>query len=534
MGKNKNTKGKKGDSAFSKVNRFINSTLFGLIISAVHIVLTCLLLAEILYLNMLPVKFFIPICLVVLVLCAVAFLMAFGGKKIRAAGKLISLFMVIVSMIGIYYVSKVNDTIDKVVGENTKVDVINVYVMKADEAEDIKDAKDYSFGIMGVLDRANTDKTIANIEKQVGKEISTEEYEGYLQLVQALYDGEVQAIILNEAYVAQIVDNEEYASFETVTKVLHNDSHETQLDVDKDKNVNDNVFAVYISGIDVTGKISKTSRSDVNIVAVINPDTRQVLLLNTPRDYYVPLAMNGIEDKLTHAGIYGVDESMATLEELYDTELDYYFRINFTGFEKMIDALGGIEINSEYAFTTHHGKYKIKKGLNTMDGHKALCYARERYAFSDGDNQRGRNHMAIIEAVIDKATSTAILNDFNALMASLEDSFQTSMSSKQLSSLVRMQLDEGGSWNIVSYAVSGEGGYMPVYSMSSIPYVTIPDYTTVDIAKQLIKMVYDGETLSDGIVKQLEEKSTETDNGNNSAADDNGDSDNGDSSDDEE
>ena len=518
MGEKKNTKGKKGNSAFNKINKFVNSTLFGLIISAVHIVLTCLLFAELLYLNVLPVKIFIPICLVLLVLCAVAFLMAFAGKKMRAIGKLISLFMVIISMFGIYYVSKFNNVLDDMSGGNTKLDVINVYVMKADEAQDINDAKDYTFGIMGVLDRKNTDKTIENIEKEVGQSITTEEYEGYIQLAEALYDGEVQAIILNEAYIAQLTDDEEFASFETVTKILHNDSHETQLDVDDTKDVQDNVFAVYISGIDVTGKISTTSRSDVNIIAVINPDTRQVLLLNTPRDYYVPLAMNGENDKLTHAGIYGVDESMATLANLYDTEIDYYFRINFTGFEKMIDALGGIEIYSEYSYTTHHGGYKITKGMNTMDGHKALCFARERYALPGGDNARGKNHMAIIEAVIDKATSTAILNDFSSLMESLTDSFQTSMTSKQLSSLVRMQLDEGGSWNIVSYAVSGEGASMPVYSMSAIPYVTIPDYTTVDVAKQLIQMVYDGDTISDEIVEQLVEKSTEDENSNSNSS----------------
>ena len=515
MGDNKNTKEKKGNSAFNKINQFVNSTVFGLIISVVHIVVTCLLLSELLYLNVLPAKFFVPICLVLLVLCAVSFLMAFAGKKMRATGKLISMFMVIVSVIGIYYVAKVNDTLDALSGDNTKIDVVNVYVMKADEAENINDAKDYTFGIMGVLDRTNTDKTIESIEKEVGQQIKTEEYEGYLQLVDALYQGEVEAIILNEAYVAQITDSEEYASFETVTKILHNESHQTELDVDDTKNLNDNVFAVYLSGIDVTGKISTTSRSDVNIIAVVNPNTRQILLLNTPRDYYVPLAMNGIEDKLTHAGIYGVDESMATLEQLYDTELDYYFRINFTGFEKMIDALGGIEIYSDYSYTTHHGGYKITKGLNTMNGNKALCFARERYSLPNGDNDRGKNHMLIIKAVIDKATSTAILNDFNSLMESLTDSFQTSMSSKQISALVRMQLDEGGSWNIVSYAVSGEGAKMPVYSMSSLPYVTIPDYTTVDVAKELIRMVHDGETISDEIVEELVEKSTETENSDN-------------------
>ncbi len=495
-------------NTFGKFSKFANSTVVGVVLAAVQIVLTFFLLGEMLYLNILPAWMFTIICFCVLVLCAIAFLMAFGKKRVRAIGKIISLLMIAVSSMGLYYLSQVNDTLDNVSGNTTKIDVVNVYVMKADEADNIGDAKDYTFGIMGVLDRTNTDKTIDKIEKQIGSKIDIEEYEGYLQLVDALYEGEVEAIILNEAYIAQITDNEEYSSFSTVTKILHNESHKTEIEVDDKKDVNDNVFTMYLSGIDVVGKISNTSRSDVNIIAVINPDTRQVLLLNTPRDYYVPLAMNGIEDKLTHAGIYGVDESMATLENFYDVELDYYFRVNFTGFEKVIDALGGVDVYSPYAFRTTHGNYKIQKGINTLSGKQALGFVRERYKLPNGDNDRGKNQMALIESIIAKLTSTAILNDFSGLMEGVGDSFQTSMSSTQITSLVRMQLDEGGSWNIVDYAVTGEGAAMPVYSMSSIPYVTIPDYTSVDIAKKLIKMVYDGEILSDEKIEELENKNT--------------------------
>lgn len=518
MGENIKTKEnkiseKKENSFFRKINKFVNSTLFGLILAVIHIVVTCIFLGELLYLNILPVWLFILICFVLLVLCAVAFLMSFAGKKIRAIGKIVSIIMVMISVIGAYYVSYASRALDGITGGNTKTDVINIYVMKADEAKDITDAKDYTFGIMGVLDRTNTDKTLDKINKLVGKEVATEEYEGYLQLVQALYDGDVEAIILNEAYIAQIIDNEEYASFETVTKVLHNESHETELDVDTDKNVNDNTFALYLSGIDIRGKITNTSRSDVNIIAIVNPDTKQVLLINTPRDYYIPLSISdGVEDKLTHAGIYGVDVSMDTLEMLYDTEIDYNFRVNFTGFEKMIDALGGVEVYSEYSFRTSESNYKINKGMNTLNGKQALAFVRERQSLPTGDNQRGKNQMALIEAIIDKAASTAILNDFEGLMASLEGSFQTSMSSTQISSLVRMQLEEGGSWNVVNYAVSGENAMMHVYSMTSKASVVIPDYTTVDIAKELIQMVHDGEILSDEIINEVVEKATETKN----------------------
>ena len=286
------------------------------------------------------------------------------------------------------------------------------------------------------------------------------------------------------------------------------------IEVDTNKDVDKQPFAMYLSGIDVEGKVSRTSRSDVNIIAIINPETRQILLVNTPRDYWVPLSIsNGTEDKLTHAGIYGIDVSMDTLEMIYDVELDYFFRINFTGFKEVVDALGGVEVYSEYAFTSHHGKFKFKKGYNTMNGKQALGFVRERYAFRDGDNQRGKNQMAVIKAIADKAVSPAFLNNFTDLMKSIEGSFETSMSSKQISSLVRMQLDEGGSWNVLSYSATGRSAMMPVYSMSTEQSVMIPNEESVMKAKKLIDMVMDGEILTEEIIENLDkEEETNTEN----------------------
>lgn len=500
MGETKKKEKKQG--FMSKVSSFVGSRAFSVILSAIHLILTIVLLSIVLYINMLPVKFFIPICFVLLLLCAIAFLMAYAKKKLKYVGKFISLIMIMITSVGIYFASVASGTFEDMAGANTKKDVVNVYVMKADPAEDLTSAKDYTFGILSVLDRTNTDKTVAEIEEKLGQSIETEEYEGYLQLVDALYDSEVDAIILNSAYVTNITENEEYASFTTLTRVLMQTTHEEQIDVNTGKEVDIETFTMYLSGIDIEGEVSTTSRSDVNIIAVINPETRQVLLVNTPRDYWVPLSIShGTEDKLTHAGIYGIDVSMDTLEMLYDVELDYYFRINFTGFKELIDALGGINVYSEYAFTSTHGGDRFVKGYNEMNGKEALGFVRERYSFATGDNQRGRNQMAVIEAIIDKAASPAILNDFTGLMESISGSFETSMSSSQISSLVRMQLDKGGSWNVVTYAVSGSGATMPVYSMSSEAYVTIPDMDTVEKAQKLIELVYDGAILTDEIIE---------------------------------
>ncbi|MFQ9933188.1 MAG: LCP family protein [Lachnospiraceae bacterium] len=489
-------KDKKDMTRPEKIKAFLRSKLFGIILSGVQLIFTVIFLSELLYLNILPLKYFLPLTLILLLIVAYTFLTA-QSRKFRTFGKILSVLFVVLYSMGIYYVGAANGMFDRISGANSKTDIINIYVLKDNSAENIQDAKDYTFGILSSVDRENTDKTIDDIEENVGQEIKVEEFESWPELIASLYDGSVGAIILNSGYISSIVETEGYETFESDTKVLMKKEIVTIIDVDTNKDVTDNTFAIYISGIDVAGNISRTSRSDVNIIAVVNPDTKQVLLLNTPRDYYVNLAIkNNPMDKLTHAGIYGVDTSMETLEMLYDTDIDYYFRINFTGFKNVIDALGGIEVNSEYSFTTTHGGYYIKKGINNLNGNQALGFVRERYAFGTGDNQRGKNQMAVITAVINKMASSAILNDFTGLMDSLSGSFQTSMTSSQISSLVRMQLNEGGSWNVVNYAVTGSGKNDYCYSLGSSNYVMVPDTNTVENAKKLIQMVYDGKTLS--------------------------------------
>lgn len=501
-GKSKKGAARKKKEDMTKGERilaFLKSKLLSIILSGIQFVITVIFLSFLLYLNVLPVKYFLPLTFVLLLLTAYTFLTA-QSRKFRTFGKILSIIFIVLWSVGIYYVGFINGMFGTVSGADTKTDIIYIYVMKEDSAKSIEDARDYTFGILSNLDRENTDKTIDAINSKIGGKIATKEYESWPDMVQDLYNGEVKAIILKSAFVNTIIETEGFETFANDTKVLYENTIVTQIKTDTKKDLTSNIFTIYISGIDVYGPISTTSRSDVNIVAVVNPNTRQVLLINTPRDYHVPLAMNGNPlDKLTHAGVYGIDMSMDTLGNLYGINMDYYFKINFSGFTNVIDALGGIEVNSEFAFTTRHGNYNIKKGINYLNGAQALGFARERYALAGGDNQRGKNQMAVISAVISKMASSSLLNDFSGLMSSLEGSFETSMSSSQISSLVRMQLNEGGSWNVVSYAVAG--GNSSSSSTFSMPgtsiYVMEPDYSTVEKAKGLIKKVYNGETISE-------------------------------------
>ena len=259
-------------------------------------------------------------------------------------------------------------------------------------------------------------------------------------------------------------------------------------------------FVVYLSGVDNRGELTENARSDVNILAVVNPVTKQAALINTPRDYYVDLAGTESKDKLTHAGLYGVETSMATLGNLYGVDVDHYIRINFAGFISIIDAIGGVDVYSDQAFTSvgspgYYDPTTFAEGWNHLDGKSALAFARERHAFKTGDIQRGINQMKVIDAMANKLKSPTLLMSFSKLMDAAADCFVTSFSQEQISALVRMQLGDLASWDIQSYTVTGSGAKSSkCYSAKGQSlYVMKPDENSVNEAKALIAAVLGGE-----------------------------------------
>ena len=264
-------------------------------------------------------------------------------------------------------------------------------------------------------------------------------------------------------------------------------------------------FVVYLSGVDTRGELTEKARSDVNILAVVNPATKRVALINTPRDYYVDLAGTSSKDKLTHAGLYGVETSMATLGNLYGVNVEHYIRINFAGFISIIDAVGGVDVYSDQAFTSvgspgYYDPTTFAEGWNHLDGKSALAFARERHAFASGDIQRGINQMKVIDAMANKLKSPTVLMSFSKLMDAVSDCFVTSLSQEQISALVRMQLSDLANWDIQSYSVTGSSGKSSqCYSAKGQSlYVMKPDESSVAQAKELIASVLGGEgTVSD-------------------------------------
>ncbi len=429
----------------------------------------------------------------------------------------VCLLFSIIFLIGSIFVGKAITTLGNIYDDSTTVSYeISVIVRTDDSARKISDTADYTFGILEMIDRPNTDKALGFLYDDLGVSVATAEYSNISALADGLLNGEVSVMLLNEGYRPLL--QESYPDFSTDTRILHTYSIEEEKKTDIFENAetedgrpastpgsvtaenHHDSFIVYLTGIDTYGSESTTSRSDVNILAVVNPETKQALLVTTPRDAYVELPTQYYNmDKLTHAALYGgVDSSMATLENLYDISVDHYVRVNFTGFSTIVDALGGIEVYSEVAFTQiddDNNEHYYEQGWNYLDGHDALFFVRSRN-FSDGDFQRGRNQMAAIQAILDKVMSPAILTSYIPLMDSIEGCFSTSFTDNEIAELVQMQLDDGAEWNITSYEVAGWADSAYCYSLGEEASIVFLDSDSVSEVQEMIRAVYSGETLN--------------------------------------
>lgn len=498
-GNNKNTREKQTSN---KISRQI-----GIILCGIQLAVTLVFVVALLVLNMLPMKYLGVIVGMLLVLWLILLIGQLVSKKKAIAGKIISVFMSIILAFGSYYIFKTNGTVENISGGDKKVDKIVVAVLAEDQAETIEDAAGYDFGVQYAMKGDDVKSTVKSINQELGSDISTVEYKSLNEQAAALHDSEVRAIIYNDAYTSIL--EESFEGYSDAVKIIY--SHEITSKIENmaaDVKVADDSFTVYISGIDVYGAIETNSRSDVNMIATVNPTTHQILLVTTPRDYYVeiPGISGGQKDKLTHAGIYGVDASMATLEQVYDTEIDFYARVNFTSLVQMVDALGGVDVMSEQAFTTSDESglvMNVVQGENHFTGQQALAFSRERMNVDGGDFQRGKNQQAVIIAMIKKAVSPAILTGANGILSSISGNVDTNMSQEQIQELIKSQLAGGGAWNIKSMAAEGTGDEQECYSSpGSVLYVTQPDLNSVTAIKGAIDAVENGELLPDSEVAQ--------------------------------
>lgn len=427
------------------------------------------------------------------------------GKYVaRTVAMILAVALVAVDAVGIKMITEFENTFSEIVEDETEQQieefVIGVYVRVDDRAENLEDAKRYAFGYSLGYDRNNTKKGIDLIEAELDRNLDMEEFSTIIPMVDAVLAKEKDAFILSQAYLDILEAQEGYSDISSKIKCIHEvvvtSETQTTEKVEDPLVITEDAFVVYISGHD-TDYAAKRANSDVNILAVVNPTTKQVLLLNTPRDFYIPISVSDYKelDKLTHCGIYGVECSMETLTEFYDVDVNYYAQLNFTGFKRLIDAIGGISVYCEKDIVSHDG-HTFVKGINHLNGEQALSFVRERKQFGDGDHARGRHQMAVIKGIIEKMSSGSLLRNYDDVLNSMGKYFKCNLSQDEITSLVKMQLNDLAEWNVQSFAVVGTGKNMTSYSLPDLKtYVMIPDDASVEHAKKLIQMVFDGETI---------------------------------------
>lgn len=475
------------------------SKILGMIFAILQFVLSVVFLVNIFFFDILTPTYMMVLGAVLLILLGITLLSQIGTRGKGIPGKIFSFLLCAILAAGSFGIGMMQDVMNEMTGKNTKTSAVCVAVKADDAAETIIDAKGYTYGVSYGANADQLKTTISKLETELGGELQLTEYESVIEQAQALYDGEIQAMIYKEGQTSIV--KEQFETFEEDIKVIY--THNITIEIENQA-VSANMsepFAVYLSGIDTYGDISKESRSDVNIIAVVNPTSHQILLVTTPRDYYVtiPGISGGSYDKLTHAGLYGVDASMRTLENLYGTEIKFFGRVNFSSMIDIVDALGGLDVESDAAFTTtpNAGKViNVKEGMNHFGGREALAFCRERKNLPDGDNARGRHQQAVITAIIKKMMSPAMLRGAADIIKSVSDGIDTNFSMDQIQELVKMQLRTNATWYITSVQAKGFGGKNTCYSSgSTMLYVTMQDSSSVAEISAMIDRVEAGELL---------------------------------------
>ena len=448
-----------------------------------------------------PAKYVLAAAAAVLLLILLLFLLCRKRKdqRVRAGrcvlGILLCLLIAGGEIVGIRYVGAANRALNGITGQTTQVSEIGAYVLQEDPAQTLQDAvkAGYRFGVCAGRDREAVQKAVAEWEALCGEELKREEYPSPSALIEALREGEIRAAIFNTSYLELLEDLEGYAELTQELRCLTTTRVEiviTKRQVDE----SEPNFCAYISGIDTFGPVTSMSRSDVNILAVINSETKTLLLISTPRDFYVPFPFAGGErDKLTHAGVFGVERSVETMEEFYQLPISYFLRVNFTGFVDIVDTMGGVDVNSEANFGSFG--FSFVEGMNHLNGEEALAYSRCRHAFLDGDRRRGRHQMQVIQSLVKKGTQPEVLPKVPELMAELADCFQTDMPKSRVGKLVQRSL-EAGEWKMLSYSVNGWDSFDHSYALGLSAYMMEPYEDTVEYARSLADAVLAGQSLS--------------------------------------
>lgn len=508
LSQNVNGNGKKKKKNKRPISKFM--TIF-------MIVCLALLIFQIIKLNLLPAKLIVLVSLVMVILCLIILLILhFKAKKFlpRILAGFVALCMCVGLAYGNYFIYKTDNTFDVVTSlADSKATTTSIVVLKSSSIKKEKDLKGKKIGTILDMDKKPTKRMLDDLNKDNIK-YTTKDYSNLDELMEAFYSGEVDAICLNEKYRDILHETQAYFTFQTDTRIVHQNVHYTK--VEKNDNpsnpVNDiskDAFTILVSGNDSYGTLQDSNtRSDANLLLTVNPKTGTILMTSIPRDYYVELICpdddpelacpEGSYDKLTHSGLMGIKSTEETIEKALGIKINYNVRINFSSVVNLVDALDGIDLDikkgEEVDIFYVNSQPGLSVGKHHVDGETALAFARERHAYADGDNQRVRNQQKVFKAIFNRIVSPKMITNYGKFMDALAVAFDTNLSGDEISKFVKYELNNMPNWKIESYAIVAEPDYQFCYQSQSYASVVQQNDIMNEVARKKIKAVLNGKS----------------------------------------
>lgn len=485
----------------------------GIVLSILLVVASFYLLYQLIKINVLPTKLLFLITIIFVLLDAIfVLLLCYYTRAIvsKIICVVITLVLIFGSCVGGYYISKTGSLLTNItnVTKHAK-NTVSVVVKQSSGIKNKSQLNGLSVGTLRTIGTQGSSKALKELSKD-GIVMNQNEYDSLSAMLEAFYNGEVDSIIINESSRSQILDMESYADFDNNTRVVYQTSYKVE-NTDKANAVSDITskhFNVLISGSDTRGGFDENGRSDVIMVATINPKTSTILLTSVPRDFYVTTAcdaadgcMQGALDKITHTGIHGTNTTKRTVEQLLGVEINYTFKVGFDAVTELVDAVGGVDVTVAPGYAVDHFacmyNLSVHEGVNHLNGEQALAFARERYAYTEGDRQRTKNQQLVLMGIVDKITSPSIVQNYASIMDAMSNTFSTTMSSSEISNLIKYQINNNPKWKMEQYMVDGTGDTLMCAELGDAASVMVPDQSTVKMAKDKINAVLAGKSAND-------------------------------------
>lgn len=481
----------------------------GIVLSILLVVASFYLLYQLIKINVLPTKLLFLITIIFVLLDTIfALLLCYYTRAIvsKIICVVITLVLIFGSCMGGYYISKTGSLLTNItnVTKHAK-NTVSVVVKQSSDIKNKSQLNGLSVGTLRTIGTQGSSKALKELSKD-GIVMNQSEYDSLSAMLESFYNGEVDSIIINESSRSQILDMESYADFDNNTRVVYQTSYKVE-NTDKANAVSDitsKPFNVLISGSDTRGGFDENGRSDVIMVATINPKTSTILLTSVPRDFYVTTAcdaadgcMQGALDKITHTGIHGTNTTKRTVEQLLGIEINYTFKVGFDTVTDLVDALGGVDVYVEPGYAVSTSTFSVHEGTNHLDGEHALAYARERYSYTEGDRQRTKNQQQVLMGIVNEATKPSVITKYASIMDAMADTFSTTMSNEEISDLIKYQINNNPKWKMEQYMVDGTGDTLMCAELGDAASVMVPDQSTVKMAKDKINAVLAGKSADD-------------------------------------